>query len=216
MRTPLAPADAGVRVRDAAASARCGPQCSFASSRVEGEGSAGEFELNVAIAHPASGEVALTLAAPSGAQATMLLPQSNAASSESYVFAAQEGTPLAALADEERRGTWRLTLVDRRVENTGTLGGWGLRFGEEGWRDDPPDGVAMPDPQRTEAVTVEMSADDAFAIVQPAERGADRQCRALESRDGAAARTTSRCRSRRSTSRSTRARRVCSRRRRIS
>jgi WD40 repeat protein/subtilisin-like proprotein convertase family protein len=138
---------------------------------VEGEGSAGEFELSVALAHPASGEVALTLAAPSGAQATILLPRSNAASSESYVFPAQEGTPLAALADEERRGTWRLTLVDRRVENTGTLGGWGLRFGEEAWRDDPADGVAIPDPARTEAVTVEMSADDAFAIVQPADRG---------------------------------------------
>ena len=61
----------------------------------------------------------------------MLLPRSNAASSESYVFPAQEGTPLAALADEERRGTWRLTLVDRRVENTGTLGGWGLRLAKK-------------------------------------------------------------------------------------
>ena len=140
--------------------------------RVEGEGSAGQFELSVALAHPASSELALTLAAPSGAQATLLLPQSDAASSESYVFAAQEGTPLAALADEERRGTWRLTLVDRRVDNSGTLGGWGLRFGEEGWRDDPAEGVSIPDPERTEAVTLTFGADDAFAIVQPAERGA--------------------------------------------
>ncbi len=171
LRTALGPpTDAGVVSATARLSA-LRPAVVVRELRVEGEGSAGEFELNVAIAHPASGEVALTLAAPSGAQATMLLPQSNAASSESYVFAAQEGTPLAALADEERRGLWRLTIVDRRVENTGTLGGWGLRFGEEGWRDDPPDGVALPDPTRTEAVTVEMSADDAFAIVQPAERG---------------------------------------------
>jgi WD40 repeat protein len=140
--------------------------------RVDGEGSAGEFELNVALAHPASGEIALTLVAPSGAQATVLLPQSNASSTESYVFAAQEGTALAALADEERRGAWRLMLVDRRVDNTGTLGGWGLRFGEDGWRDDPPEGIAIPDPQRTDDVTVELGADDAFAIVQPAARGA--------------------------------------------
>jgi WD40 repeat protein len=140
--------------------------------RVEGEGSAGELELSVALAHPASGEIALTLTAPSGAQATLPLPQSNVASNESYVFAAQAGTPLAALADEERRGTWRLTLVDRRMDNIGALGGWGLRFGEEVWRDDPPEGIAIPDPQRTEAVTVAFSDDDAFAIVQPAEPGA--------------------------------------------
>jgi WD40 repeat protein/subtilisin-like proprotein convertase family protein len=140
--------------------------------RIEGEGSAGELELSVALAHPASGDVALTLTAPSGAQATVPLPLSNAASSENYVFAAQDGTPLAALADEERRGTWRLTLVDRRVGNTGTLGGWGLRFGEEGWRDDPPEGVAIPDPERTDTVAVEVSADGGFAIAQPAERGA--------------------------------------------
>jgi len=139
--------------------------------RVEGEGSAGEFELSVALAHPASGEVALTLAAPSGAQATVVLPQGSA-SSESYVFAAQDGTPLAGLADEERRGTWRLTLVDRRPENTGTLGGWGLRFGDESWRDDPDEGIAVPDPQRTEVVAVAVGADDTFAIVQPAELGA--------------------------------------------
>ena len=65
----------------------------------------------------------------------------------------------------------QILLVGRQVE-TGTLGGWGLRFGEETWRDDPAEGVAIPDPQRTEAVTFELGADDAFAIAQPAERGA--------------------------------------------
>ena len=171
VRTPLAPASS--------AGAPTAPRLSALRHtvlerelRVESEGSAGELELSVALAHAASGEVALTLTAPSGAQATVPLPQGNAAASESFVFAAQDGTPLAALADEERRGTWRLMLVDRRVDNTGTLGGWGLRFGEDAWRDDPAEGVAIPDPERTEAVTVDVSADGAFAIAQPSDRGA--------------------------------------------
>jgi WD40 repeat protein/subtilisin-like proprotein convertase family protein len=172
VRTPLAPAASlSAQVQTAPRLSALRPSVLERELRIDGEGSAGELELSVALAHPASGDVALTLTAPSGAQATVPLPQSNAAASESYVFAAQEGTPLAALADEERRGTWRLTLVDRRVGNTGTLGGWGLRFGEEGWRDDPAEGVAIPDPERTEAVTVDVSADGAFAIAQPAERG---------------------------------------------
>jgi WD40 repeat protein len=132
---------------------------------VEGEGSAGEFELSVAIAHPASAEVSVTLTAPSGSSATLTLPQSGGA--ENFVLTAQQGTPLADLADEERRGTWRLRLVDRRVENVGSLAGWGLRFGEDNRRDDPEESVEIPDPQRTESVTVQSSSDGAFAIVQP-------------------------------------------------
>jgi WD40 repeat protein len=137
---------------------------------VESEGSAGAFELSVAIAHPASAEVTLTLTAPSGSSATVTLPQSGGA--ENFVLAAQQGTPFADLADEERRGMWRLRLVDRRVENVGSLAGWGLRFGEDNWRDDPEESVEIPDPQRTETVTVQPSSNGAYAIVQPETAGA--------------------------------------------
>jgi WD40 repeat protein len=136
----------------------------------EGEGSAGEFELSVAIAHPASAEVTLTLTAPSGSSATVTLPQSGGA--ENFVLTAQQGTPFAALADEERRGTWRIRLVDRRADNAGALAGWGLRFGEDSFRDDPEESIDIPDAQRTESVTVAVSADGRFGITQPAAEGA--------------------------------------------
>ena len=127
------------------------------------------------------------------------------------MFAAEEGTPLAALADEERRGTWRLTIVDRRVEKLGTLGGGGLRFGE---------GVgatirrrAIPYPIRSARKPRSRSgADDAFVIVGPVERGA---IGSVALWDFALGRLTGdlRRRCRRSTSRSTTVPRAADRRR---
>jgi WD40 repeat protein len=135
--------------------------------RVGSEGSAGAFQLTMAVRHAASREVQVTLSAPSGAQATFVLPQGSAESAEDYVFSAAEGSPLAGLADEGQRGVWRLSVVDRRVENSGVLFDWGLRFGDEAWSDDPDEPIDIPEPARTAAVSV--APVDKFAVVQPVE-----------------------------------------------
>jgi WD40 repeat protein len=139
--------------------------------RVDEEGAAGDVELSVAVAHPASGELTLMLTAPSGASATVPLPQSAGGHGENFVFAAQPGTPLAALAAEERHGTWKLALIDRRAGSVGSLAGWGLRFGDQSVRDDPDQPVAIPDPARTTDVAVDVSDDDRFALVRPTAPG---------------------------------------------
>jgi WD40 repeat protein len=137
---------------------------------VEGDGSAGEFELSLAVQHPAGGELFVTLAAPNGEQAIVLVPRGNADQLETYIFPAAEGSSLAALADSPRRGTWRLTVVDRRVENAGSFGGWVLRFGEDESRDAPEFTIDIPEPARTEAVSVAVAGD--YALVQPSQPGA--------------------------------------------
>jgi WD40 repeat protein len=139
--------------------------------RVEDDGAAGEVELSVALAHPKSGELTLTLTAPSGASATVPLPQSTGGHGEYYVFTAQPGTPLAALSTVERHGTWKLALVDHREGSDGTLVGWGLRFGEQSVRDDPDQPVAIPDPTRTTDVAFDVSNDERFALVRPSKVG---------------------------------------------
>jgi WD40 repeat protein len=169
LRAPLAPranavVDAPLRLSVLA------PASLERTLRVEGEGSAGELELSVALAHAASAELTLMLTAPSGASATVALPP-NAGQGESYVLDARPGTPLAALADEERHGAWRLTLIDRRAGNVGSLVGWGLRFGEQSSRDDPEEAVAIPDPERTTAVEFDVSDDGRFALARPAAPG---------------------------------------------
>ncbi len=105
--------------------------------RVEDEGAAGEFELSVAVAHPASAELMLTLTAPSGASAAVPLPQGTGGRGEYFVFAAQAGTPLAALARSNgtARGSSWSSIVARATP--AALVGWGLRFGEQSVRDDP-------------------------------------------------------------------------------
>ncbi|HZF31690.1 MAG TPA: AAA-like domain-containing protein [Gammaproteobacteria bacterium] len=138
---------------------------------VDDDGSAGPFELTVAVRHPASNELQLTIAAPNGATATVRAPLGAADQTEELVFSAAEGSTLAALADENRRGVWRLTVVDRRSGNAGSLTGWKLLFGDDaGWRDEPDFPVAIPDPVRTEAVTV--TAAKGFAIAAPIDPGA--------------------------------------------
>lgn len=168
LRAPLAPgvnaaADAPLHLSALA------PASLERTLRVEGDGSAGDLELSVALAHAANAELTLVLTAPSGASATFALPPNT---EENYVLSARPGTPLAALADEERHGAWRLTLIDRRAGNVGSLVGWGLRFGEQSSRDDPEDAVPIPDPERTTAVSFDVSDDGRFALARPAEPGA--------------------------------------------
>ncbi len=137
--------------------------------QVAGDGSAGDFELTATIAHPASAELLLKLSAPSGVEASVPVPQG--APVETFVFTAAAGSPLAALADEERRGRWRLEVIDRRSGNVGSLVGWGLRFDEQIWRDDPDQSVAIPDPERTDDVVAALPSGATFAVVRPSMPG---------------------------------------------
>ncbi|HET8698163.1 MAG TPA: proprotein convertase P-domain-containing protein, partial [Gammaproteobacteria bacterium] len=138
---------------------------------VDDDGSAGPFELTIAVRHPASNELQLTLAAPSGTTATIRAPLGAADRTEEFVLSAAAGSPLAALADENRRGVWRLTVVDRRSGNAGSFTGWKLSFGDDDeWRDEPDFPLEIPDPERTDAVSV--SAVNGFALATPDEPAA--------------------------------------------
>jgi WD40 repeat protein/subtilisin-like proprotein convertase family protein len=130
---------------------------------LDGEGTAGDFELSLAVRHAAAGELLVTLRAPSGAAAAVTVPRSGAAGVETFRFSAAQGSSLAQLADEGVRGPWRLTVVDRQEGNTGELGGWGLTFGGEVSSDELAVPVAIPDPTRTGAVNVQAVADRAIA-----------------------------------------------------
>lgn len=132
---------------------------------VDDSGSAGAFDLTIAVRHPASNDLELTLTAPSGAAATVRAPLGAPDRTEELTFSAAGDSTLASLADEDRRGIWRLTVVDRRTGNAGILTGWKLTFGDMDWRDEPDFPVAIPDPARTDAVTV--TAAGAFAIATP-------------------------------------------------
>lgn len=127
------------------------------------QGLAGDFELAVNVAHPATGELTLTLAAPSGAAVTLTPPNTSGEAGETFVFQAVRGAPLRALADQRRAGTWRLTVVDRTGGNAGALLSWGLTFSETGPRDLPPAPLAIPDPARTEAVALALEGQRAAA-----------------------------------------------------
>ena len=132
---------------------------------VDGEGTAGEIELSLALQHPAAAELLVTLTAPSGAVATVTVPRTaDGAALETVRLQGAPVSSLAQLADEGVRGLWRLMIVDREPGNTGVFGGWGLRFGEEiAVRDDPSELVPIPDPTRSAEVAVRASAERAVA-----------------------------------------------------
>ena len=132
---------------------------------VDEPGSAAAFELRLTVDHPAPEELLITLQAPSGTGASFTLEPGASGTQE---ISATGRSPLAALADEDRQGIWRLTLVDRGVESAGQLTRWGLYFAEEvrGWEDQP-QGLAIPDPVRTDQVDVSVSVDGRLAIARP-------------------------------------------------
>ena len=133
---------------------------------VEAPGSAAAFQLRLAVDHPTPEELLIGLQAPSGARAGFGLDPDM---SGPQTITAAGRSPLAALADEDRQGIWRLTLVDRGAGGTGQLTRWGLYFAEEvrGWVDQP-QGLAIPDPVRTDQVDVSVSEDGRLAIARPA------------------------------------------------
>ena len=137
---------------------------------VEGDGTAGAFDLMLDLEHAAPEELLLTLTAPSGERASVVVPHRDDSAAGTYTFNAAHGTPFESLADEGRRGVWRLTLVDRRAESSGTLVGWALRFADDTWRDEPSEPVAIPDPLRTDGVIVTTEGD--WALARPETNGA--------------------------------------------
>jgi len=138
---------------------------------VDEPGSAGAFTLQIDVEHPASDQLMLALEAPSGASATFSLPPAAQTSRE---IRASERSPLATLADEDRQGVWRLTLVDRTEGSVGRLLRWELSFAEEvrGWQDVPDQGLEIPDPLRTDQVDVRLSADGRLGVAWPSRPGA--------------------------------------------
>ena len=128
-------------------------------------GSAGMFQFRLWVDHPAPDELLATLQAPSG---TLVSFTPGTGSSGVFQLTSSGRSPLAVLADEDRRGVWRLTLVDRGVGSAGQLIRWGLYFAEEvrGWEDQPL-GLAISDPLRTDQVDVDLSADGRLAIAYP-------------------------------------------------
>ena len=138
---------------------------------VDEPGSAGAFQFQIDIEHEAEEQVMLMLEAPSGASVTFGLP---ASSQSSRVLQVTEQSALSSLADEDRRGVWRLTLIDRVEGEAGQLNRWGLLFAEElrGWEDVPDQGLEIPDPVRTDQVDVQLSVDGRLGLARPARPGA--------------------------------------------
>ena len=78
---------------------------------VDGEGTAGELELSLAVQHAAAGELLVTLAAPSGAVAAIAVPRSDGSPVETFLFQAAQSSAARAA---RRRGRARRVAVDRR------------------------------------------------------------------------------------------------------
>jgi subtilisin-like proprotein convertase family protein/WD40 repeat protein len=137
---------------------------------VEESGSAGAFTLTMLLDHPARDELAMTLIAPSGAESGVLaLPDGDG----EQAFVAAPDSPLGALADENREGVWRLTVIDRSSEHSGSLVSWALAFGADAvpWRDVPVGGAAIPDAVRTPAGHVTLGPNGRVALARPAAPG---------------------------------------------
>lgn len=133
---------------------------------------AGGFDLLLTLRHARASDLLVTLTAPGGGQATLAVPQPRA-DQQALRFSARPGSPLFALADEDSRGSWRLTAVDRRSDEVGVLMSWGLQFAGDAtvYTDTPEQGVALPDPVRTDEVEIDLDASGRFALARPARSG---------------------------------------------
>lgn len=153
--------------------------------QVEDEGSARGFNLLLTVQHPRASDLMLTLTAPSGARAVLDVPQPRADQHE-LIFSVRGNAELAALAEESTLGRWALTLVDRRAGDAGLLTSWGLQFtgGSQTWVDAPEQGIALPDPFRSEQVDVALSAAGRVAVARPTRSGATGALAVWDLREG--------------------------------
>jgi WD40 repeat protein len=135
---------------------------------VDEPGRAGSFQFRVTVDHPRTSDLLVRLRAPSGAAAEVaLLPRDGVL--EQFAFTASADNGLARLADEAITGQWELTVFDRLSGETGRLVSWGMVFPgvSQDWTDEPVDGIPLPDPVRTEQVTVALSGDGRKAVAFP-------------------------------------------------
>lgn len=135
-------------------------------------GLAGAFDLLLTLRHARASDLLVTLTGPSGAEATLAVPQPRA-DQQALRFSARPGSPLFALAGESRRGPWRLTAIDRRSGEVGVLLSWGLQFAGDatGYVDTPEQGIALPDPLRTDDVGIDLDAAGRIALARPTRSG---------------------------------------------
>lgn len=140
---------------------------------VAADGLAGAFDLRLDLEHARASDLLVSLRAPNGEVAILTLPDTAGGPQATRLLAGQ-GSPLASLMSGPRRGVWRLSIVDRRAASTGVLSSWQLQFGAADplWRDEPEQGVALPDPVRTDEVAIDLSDDGTVALVRPARDGA--------------------------------------------
>ncbi|HMB74541.1 MAG TPA: AAA-like domain-containing protein, partial [Gammaproteobacteria bacterium] len=132
---------------------------------VDSAGSAGGFALRIVADHPQPEELTVTLASPSGAATTVALGEAFR-EGDGFVL---DTEMLDVLADEQRQGVWRLTIVDTAAGNAGVLHSWSLEFDSvtDTWLGAPDAGVAIPDPIRTSEVTIDLSLDGTIAVAEP-------------------------------------------------
>lgn len=141
--------------------------------QVSAEGTAGAFNLLLTTQHSRASDLMLRLRAPSGASVEIGVPQPRA-DQQLLIFSARPGSALAALSSEPVAGQWELSIVDRRLGESGMLTQWGLQFAGSAsvWEDEPEQGIALPDPTRTEQVDVELGRDGRMALAVPSRLGA--------------------------------------------
>jgi len=139
---------------------------------VDEPGVAGAFRLDLSVRHERAEDLLFVLTAPGGAEARLTLDGRDP-TVRSHSFRATDASPLAALGTADRRGVWRLTVVDRRSGAIGALLDWSLSFAGTpwAWRDAPAQELAIPDPRRTAQVEIELSPDGRFAAARFARRG---------------------------------------------
>ncbi|MGD8340871.1 MAG: proprotein convertase P-domain-containing protein, partial [Gammaproteobacteria bacterium] len=135
---------------------------------VDEPGRAGALQLRLTVDHPRTSDLLVQLRAPSGAAADLPLPRRDGGL-EDFIITGSPENALASLADESVTGQWELTVFDRLGGESGSLISWGLSFPgvPQFWDDSPVEGVPLPDPERTEQISVALASDGRKAATIP-------------------------------------------------
>ena len=135
---------------------------------VDEPGRAASLQLRLTVEHGRTSDLLVRLRAPSGAAAELGLPRRDGGL-EQFVFTGSVQNGLMSLAGESIIGQWELTVFDRLSGESGRLVSWGLSFPgvPQFWDDDPPAGIPLPDPMRSEQVAVVLAGDGRKAAAIP-------------------------------------------------